>query len=118
MWTPEEKQYRLNHLIEFLNNDIEAHKEERIFYTISTLDEDYMPSKINKIFEKVKREINYQKSKRKGGPIVEAFEYENPKGIFNYIRKAKLEELQDLEQKIEFHIDTMIFYNYDRSLQK
>ena len=38
MWTPEEKEQRVNELLEFLNNELEAHNYQEFAYTKEILD--------------------------------------------------------------------------------
>ena len=58
----------------------------------------------------IRMHIHYQINRRLGGPKVHVWEFKDPKGIINYITKASLEELQELEEKINYHQETVLFY--------
>ena len=113
MWTPEEKEKRVNELLEFLNNELEAHSDNEFEYKEETLSAPGLLSNLNASFEALKINIRYQLSRRTGGPKADFLEFKDPKGITNYISKASIEELQELEDRVEYHLDTMVFYGYD-----
>jgi hypothetical protein len=114
IWISEEEETRLNELLEFLNNDLEAHNNHSLAYTKESLDAPDMLLDINGSFENLKRHVLYQRSKRIGGPVIDTFEFNNPKGISNYINNASEEELHELYKRIEYHSSTLVLYNFNK----
>ncbi|MEO2071568.1 MAG: hypothetical protein ABGW99_09565 [Zunongwangia sp.] len=118
MWTPEEKEKRTNELLEFLNNELKAHgMEEQYVYTRDKLKEPGMLYKLNLSFEALGLNITYQIHRRLGGQEIELFDFKTPKGVTRYITSASLEEIEELEDKIEYHKDTLVFLGHDHLLE-
>jgi len=113
MWTPEEKKQRIGELLEFLNNELKHHNDQNFFYTLEILEAPGLLADLNTSFQSLKINITYQLNRRTGGPRIDFLEFKDPKGIKNYISNASSEELIELEERVEYHLDTMLFLGYD-----
>lgn len=116
-WTPEEKEQRVNELLEFLNNELEAINQDEFLYTRDALDAPGLLKNLLVSFEALRINIRYQLNRRTGSPKVDVLEFKDPKGLNNYISKASPKELNELEDRVDYHLDTMIFYKHDRKTE-
>lgn len=117
MWTPEEKEDRVNSLLEFLNNEYKNQHNNDVEINRDNLSDPDQWLGLIIGFENLVKSIQYQIERRSGGPIKKEFEYGNKApGITNYIAKVSKEELKDLKEKAELHLYTLFLYRLPGNL--
>jgi len=111
MWTSEEKEERINSLLEFLNNEYKNQHKNQAEITVTELNDRFKRIEYILGFEMLNQSIEYQIKKRSGGSTDKNFEYrEDSPGVTKYISKASKEELEALKKRVVYHIETIYTY--------
>ena len=118
MWTPEEKEERINSLLEFLNNEYKNQHKNQTEITVTELNDRFQRLQYIIGLERLLECIQYQIERRQGAPMNKKNEFpKESKGITNYISKASKDELIPLKERIEYHLQTVFTYGLIESLK-